>query len=86
VVSFKVTPLQKSGARRLDAWAMRNLLQLPLWIVVAFFALSGHAQQAQHIQPERPPEMVYYANTYADYYHVPREIVYAVITQSRVEG
>ena len=80
VVSFKVTPLQKSGARRLDAWAMRNLLQLPLWIVVAFFALSGHAQQAQHIQPERPPEMVYYANAYADYYHVPREIVYAVIT------
>jgi soluble lytic murein transglycosylase-like protein len=24
--------------------------------------------------------MVYYANAYADYYHVPREIVYAVIT------
>jgi soluble lytic murein transglycosylase-like protein len=80
VVECKVTPHQKSGAPRLDAWGMRNLLRLPLWIVVAFFALSGHAQQTQHIQPERPPEMVYYANVYADYYHVPREIVYAVIT------
>jgi MoxR-like ATPase len=80
VVACKVTPNQKSGAPRLDAWGMRNLLRLPLWIVVAFFALSGHAQQTRRVQPERPPEMVYYANAYADYYHVPREIVYAVIT------
>lgn len=35
---------------------------------------------AQSPQRERPAEMVYYANAYADYYHVPREIVYAVIT------
>jgi hypothetical protein len=80
VVPCKVTPNQKSGAPRLDAWGMRNLLRLPLWTVVAFFALSGHAQQTRRVQPERPPEMVYYANAYADYYHVPREIVYAVIT------
>jgi soluble lytic murein transglycosylase-like protein len=34
-------------------------------------------------QPEiayRPPEIVYYADAYADYYHVPRELVYAIIT------
>jgi soluble lytic murein transglycosylase-like protein len=29
---------------------------------------------------QRPPEIVYYANAYADYYHVPRELVYAIIT------
>ena len=28
----------------------------------------------------RPPEIVYYADAYADYYHVPRELVYAIIT------
>jgi MoxR-like ATPase len=138
-VACKVTPNQKSGtgAPRLDAWGMRNLLRLPVWTVVVFFALSGHAQQGQSAQQEqqaqaalyaaeqqaqatlvaaairgpealaaaeqgvqpvqpwlhmpyappaqqaqrpRPAEIVYYADAYADYYHVPREIVHAVIT------
>ena len=76
-ISCEVISTPRIVKKGWDAWDMRNALRLSLWVAVAFFAMSVSAQQAQ---PGRPPEMVYYANAYADYYHVPREIVYAVIT------
>jgi soluble lytic murein transglycosylase-like protein len=55
-------------------------VKIPLTIAAAILISTSFMCVAQAPQRERPPEMVYYANAYADYYHVPREIVYAVIT------
>ena len=52
--------------------------------LVALFGLTvlcvGAAAQPRK-QKEEPPEEVYYANAYADHYHVPRFLVHAIITQ-----
>ena len=80
MIACEVITPPKVTKKGWDAWDMRNALRLSVWVIVAFFAISVGAQQSQSVKSERPPEMVYYANAYADYYHVPREIVYAVIT------
>jgi soluble lytic murein transglycosylase-like protein len=36
---------------------------------------------AESYSESRCPEAVYYANAYADHYHLPRELIHAVITQ-----
>ena len=45
----------------------------------------GEVRQAENSHAEggtkRTPEIVYYADAYADHYGVPRELVYAMITQ-----
>ena len=55
-------------------------MKTPTLIVGTILIATSFACGAQDPQRERPADMVYYANAYADLYHVPREIVYAVIT------
>ena len=51
--------------------------------VLVFLMLSGlqGSSSAQSLPESRSPEIVYYANAYADHYHVPRALVHAFITQ-----
>jgi soluble lytic murein transglycosylase-like protein len=42
---------------------------------------SGQASAPHDVVHGRPAEIVYYADAYADHYGVPRELVYAVISQ-----
>ena len=55
-------------------------MRLPTLVAETILIAASFKCGAQAPQRERPAEMVYYANAYADFYHVPREIVYAVIT------
>src|ERR1700712_5400876 len=52
-----------------------------LWPVFLGFAALPHSVVAQSLPEKRFPEIVYYANAYADHYHVPRPLVHAVIPQ-----
>ncbi len=49
-----------------------------------FLSAPTFAHAANHARApieSRSPEAVYYANAYADHYHLPRELVHAIITQ-----
>jgi soluble lytic murein transglycosylase-like protein len=46
---------------------------------MAALCICATAQPRKHKQ--EPPDEVYYANAYADHYHVPRFLVHAIITQ-----
>lgn len=52
------------------------ILPLFLWTMV-----SGRSAHAMTNPKSRAPEAVYYANVYADHYHIPRELVHAIIEQ-----
>lgn len=52
-----------------------------LWPMFLGFAALPLSVSAQFLPEKRFPEIVYYANAYADHYHVPRALVHAVITQ-----
>ena len=49
--------------------------------VLFALALVPPCLAAQRSAEQKHPEIVYYANAYADHYHVPRALVHAVITQ-----
>src|SRR5664279_4936004 len=55
---------------------MRSWTSVPL-LALSFTlpALAGSVDEARH------REAVYYADAYADHYHLPRELVHAIITQ-----
>ena len=52
-------------------------------MICALLILAGFesSSSAQNLPERRFPEIVYYANAYADHYHVPRALVHAFITQ-----
>jgi len=45
------------------------------------FCLAPASLAGQNAAEQKHPDIVYYANAYADHYHVPRALVHAVITQ-----
>ena len=51
--------------------------------ICALLILAGFEGRsaAQNLPERRFPEIVYYADAYADHYHVPRALVHAFITQ-----
>ncbi len=53
-------------------------LFFPVFLGLAVLPLRASAQSLPEM---KFPEIVYYANAYADHYHVPRALVHAVITQ-----
>lgn len=48
---------------------------------LAALALLPATLAAQRSAEQKHPDIVYYADAYADHYHVPRALVHAVITQ-----
>lgn len=56
-------------------------MKLTLFVLLFGFSASAVNVSAQAPPEKRFPEIVYYANAYADHYHVPRALVHAFITQ-----
>jgi soluble lytic murein transglycosylase-like protein len=49
--------------------------------IILLVVVAGPALCAENYPESRCPEAVYYADAYADHYHLPRALIHAVITQ-----
>ncbi len=56
-------------------------MKLPSLILAALVFMLFAIENAFGQRENAPSEALYYANAYADHYHVPRELVHAIIAQ-----